>query len=199
MASNSATITHRRQCQHTVTPAAHRAYTAPNTPPRLNPRSIQTGPAPGTRPRATRAPMPRCPNQRHIWARPPTHIMQRIWRHRPTTSRTRAPGPDLLPTRPNRWEVPRMSTRTSGGPPRVSGLLDHETQIRPCAHKNHSISGKCSGIANLHDRNGAARSTRHARSQQFVRAGQIHHHGWASPSRRGRDRSHTYPLPGQPS
>jgi hypothetical protein len=145
-----------------VTPAAHQTYPAPNTPPSINPRTIQTRPTPRTRPRATRAPMPRCPNQCHIRARPPTHIMDRLRRHLPTTSRTRAPGPKLLTTRTNRWEIPRMSTRTSGGPPGIPGLLDHETQIRPRAHKNHPTSGKRSGTANLHERNGAARNTRHA-------------------------------------
>jgi hypothetical protein len=114
--------------------------------------------------------------------------VHRIRWHRPITSRTGAPGPQLLTTRAYRGEIARMGTTTSGGPPRVSGLLDHETQIRPCAHKNHSISGKCSETANLHDRNGAARNTRHARSHQFVSGtGQIHHHGWASSSRRGRN------------
>jgi hypothetical protein len=136
-------------------PAAHQTYPAPNTPPSLNSRAIQTRPTPRTHPRATRAPMPRCPNQRHIRARPPTQIMHRIRRHRPTTPRTRAAGPKLLTTRTNRWEIPRMSTRTSGGPPGVPGLLDHETQIRPRAHQNHPTSGKRSGTANLHDRNGA--------------------------------------------
>ena len=157
----STSRTDRRRSQHTVTPAAHYTYTAPNTPPRLNPRSIQTRPTPRTRPRAARAPMPRCPNQSHIRARPPTHIMHRIRRHLPTTPRIRAPGPGLLMTGTNRWEIPRMSTRTSGRPPGVPGLLDHETQIRPRAHKNHPTSGKCSGTANLHDRNGAARALLH--------------------------------------
>jgi hypothetical protein len=142
--------------------------------------------------------MSRCPNQCHIRARAPTHIMDRLRGHLPTTSRTRAPGPKLLTARTNRWEIPRMSTRTSGGPPGVPGLLDHETQIRPRAHKNHPTSGKRSGTANLHERNGAARNTRHARPHQFLSGtGQIHHHGWASSSRHGRNRSHTHP--GQPS
>jgi hypothetical protein len=118
---------------------------------------------PGTPPGNT-GPMPRCPNQRHIRARPPTQIMHRIRRHPPTTPRTCAPGPELLTTRTNRWDIPRMSTRTSGGPPGVPGLLDHETQIRPRAHKNHPTSGKRSGTANLHDRNGTARTTRHAKT-----------------------------------
>jgi hypothetical protein len=138
----SGTPTECRPSQHTVTAAAPHTYTAPNTPPRLDPGSIQTRPTPRTRPRATRAPMPRCPNQRHIRARPPTQIMHRIRRHPPTTPRTRAPGPKVQSTRTNRWDIPRMSTRTSGGPPGVPGLLDHETQIRPRAHKNHSTSGK---------------------------------------------------------
>lgn len=128
-----------------MTPAAPHTDTAPNTPPRLNPRSIQTRPTPRTRPRATRAPMPRCPNQRHIRARPPTHIMYRIRRHPPTTPRTRAPGPKVLTTRTNRWDIPRMSTRTSGGPPGVPGLLNHETQIRPRAHKTTPHQGNLAG------------------------------------------------------
>ena len=129
-----------------MTPAAPHTYTAPNTPPRLNPRSIPTRPTPRTRPhRATRPPMRRCPNQRHIRARPPTQIMHRIRRHPPATPTTGAPGPKLLTTRTNRWDIPRMSTRTSGGPPGVPGLLDHETQIRPRAHKNHPTSRKRSG------------------------------------------------------
>jgi hypothetical protein len=149
----SDTPTDRRQSQHTVTPAAHRTDTAPNTPPRRNPRSIETRPTPRTHPRATRAPMPGCPNQRHIRARPPTQIMYRIRRHPPTTPRARAPRPKLLTTRTNRWDIPRMSTRTSGGPPGVPGLLDHETQIRPSAHKPPRVR-KRSEAANLHYQNG---------------------------------------------
>jgi len=141
VASNWDTFTHCGRSQHIVTPAAQRTGTAPSTPPRLNPRCVQTRPTPRARPRATRASMPRCPNQRHIRARPPTHIMHRIRRHRPITSRTGAPGPKLLMTRPHRREVARMSTRTRGGPPRVSGLLDHETQIRPRAQKNEPHRG----------------------------------------------------------
>jgi hypothetical protein len=167
----------RRQSQHTMAPAAHPTDTAPNTPPRRNPLSIQTRPTPRTHPRATRAPMPRCPNQRHIRARPPTHIMHRIRRHPPTTPRTRTPGPKLLTTRTHRWDIPGMSTRTSGGPPGVPGLPDHKTQIRPRAHKPPTVR-KRSEIANLHNRNGAARNTRHAKIASICeRYGQIHHHG----------------------
>jgi hypothetical protein len=183
-----------------VTPAAPHTDTAPNTPPSLNPRSIPTRPTPRTRPRATRPPMRRCPNQRHIRARPPTQIMYRIRRHRPTAPRTGAPGPKLLTTRTNRWDIPCMSTRASGGPPGVLGLLDHETQIRPRAHKNHPTSGKRSGTANFHDRNGAAATLAMPRPHQFVSGtGHIHHHGCARSRRRGRNRSHTHPLPGEPS
>jgi hypothetical protein len=104
--------------------------------------------------------MPRCPNQSHIRGRPPTHIVHRIRWHRSITPRTRAPGPKLLTTRANRWDIARMSTRTSGGPSGVSGLLDHETQIRPRAQKNYPHRGKGGGRASFHDRNGAARTTR---------------------------------------
>lgn len=51
-----------------------------------------------------------------------------------------------------------MSTRTHRGPSRVSGLLDHETQIRPRAQKNKPHRGKRGGTGNLH---GAARNTPH--------------------------------------
>src|SRR5437588_7008267 len=141
-----------------MTPAAHHTDTAPHTPSCLHPRSVQTRPTPGTRPRATRATMPRCPDQRHIWGRPSTQIVHRIRWHRSITPRTRAPGPKLLTTRANRGEIASMSTRTGGGPSGVSGLLDHETQIRPRAQKNRGIGG---GTANFHDCNGAARTKAH--------------------------------------
>ena len=131
----SDTPTERRPSQHTVAPAAPHTDTAPNTPPCLDPGSIQTCPTPRARPRATRAPMPRCTNQRHIRARPPTHFMHRIRRYPPTTPRTRAPGPKVQRARTKCWEIPRMSARARGGPPGVFGLLDHETQIRPRAHE----------------------------------------------------------------
>ena len=55
-----------------------------------------------------------------------------------------------------------MSSRTSGGPSGVSGLLDHETQIRPRAQKNYPHREKGGGTTNFHDRNGAARTTQYA-------------------------------------
>lgn len=105
--------------------------------------------------------MPRCPNQRHIRGRPPTQIVHRIRWHRSITPRTRAPGPKLL-TRANRWDIARMSSRTSGGPSGVSGLLNHEMQIRPRAQKSYPHRRKGGGTANFHDRNGAARTTPYA-------------------------------------
>ena len=185
----SDTPTQRRPSQHTVTPAAPHTDTAPNTPPRLDPGSVQTRPTPRTRPRATRAPMPWCPNQRHIRARPPTQIMQRIRRYPPTTPRTRAPGPQVQRAGTNRWDIPGMSARASGGPPGVFGLLDHETQIRPRTHKNHPTSKTGSETANLHDRDAAPATLALPRPQQFLSGmGRIHHHGWARCSRRGRHR-----------
>ena len=136
--------TDRRQSQHTMSPAAHHTDTAPNTPPRLHPRSIQTRPTPRTRPRATRAPMPRCPNQRHIRGRPPTQIVHRIRWHRSITPRNRAPGPKLL-TRANRWDIARMSSRTSGGPSGVSGLLDYERRYDHARRKTIPIGEKVAG------------------------------------------------------
>lgn len=55
-----------------------------------------------------------------------------------------------------------MSTRTHGGPSGISGLLDHETQVRPYAQKSCPHDGKRGGTGNLHDCNGAARNTRQA-------------------------------------
>jgi hypothetical protein len=92
------------------TPDRHRIEHTTQPQPADYPNTTDT---PDT-PWATRAPMSRCPNQCHIRARAPTHIMDRLRGHLPTTSRTRAPGPKLLTARTNRWEIPRMSTRTSG-------------------------------------------------------------------------------------
>jgi hypothetical protein len=168
VASNWDTFTDCWPSYHIVAPAAHHTDTAPSTPPRLNPRCIQTRPTPRARPRTTRASMPRGANQRHIRARPPTQIMHRIRRHRPITSRTGAPGPKLLMTRPNRGEIARMSTRTGGGPSGVLGLLDHETQIRPRAQKTEPHRRKRGGAGKLHDCNGAARNTRQATTARLV-------------------------------
>jgi hypothetical protein len=53
-----------------------------------------------------------------------------------------------------------MSTRTHGGPSGVFGLLDHETQVRPCAQKSYPHEGKRGGTGSLRDGNGAVRNTR---------------------------------------
>jgi hypothetical protein len=88
VASKVAIIADRTQHRQIVTAAAHCADTAPNTPSRFNPRSIQTSPTSRARPRATRSSMSRCANQRHIRARSPTQIVHRVRRHRSITTRT---------------------------------------------------------------------------------------------------------------
>jgi hypothetical protein len=88
--------------------------------------------------------------------------MYRVRRYRPVTSRTGASGPELLTTRPHRGQIARMSTTTRRGPPWISDLLDHETQIRPRAQKSEPHEGKRGGTGNLYDCNLAARNTRQA-------------------------------------
>src|SRR5690348_14178963 len=153
VAANRDTVTDWGPSHHVVASAAQHTDTAPSTPPRLYPGGIQTCPASRARPRATRAPVPRGPDQGHVRAGPSTQLVHRIWRHWPITSRTGAPRPKLLMARAHGGEIARMGTTASGGPPRVSGLLDHETQIRPCARESESEEGKGAGTGDLHDGN----------------------------------------------
>jgi hypothetical protein len=159
VAANGDTVTGCGPGYQIVASAAQHTDVAPSTPSRLNPRCIQACPASRARPGATRASVARCPYQGYVWAGPSTQLVHRVRWYRPITSRAGASGPKLLMTRPHRGEIACMGTTTSGGPPRVSGLLDHETQIRPRAHKSEPQEGKSAGTGNLHDGDGPARTT----------------------------------------